>query len=186
MRFFRGLKSSSCFHTLDNLWKDHLLSMDHLKGGIGLRGYGQKGPSQRIQKEGYELFVAMMSTFKAEVVERRLSMSRLRKMPSLCLDSVALRLAEPPRPARSRSLLKGRGPHELSKRNSRGKARGQGSAETTRARAGAKNTRSAAGQTRGQKPHRGHIPPLIKGGYDSPLKGGYGARVHRRLASHAA
>ncbi|MEK7680353.1 MAG: preprotein translocase subunit SecA, partial [Deltaproteobacteria bacterium] len=57
-------------HTLDNLWKDHLLSMDHLKGGIGLRGYGQKDPLNEYKKEGYELFVAMMSTFKAEVVER--------------------------------------------------------------------------------------------------------------------
>jgi len=57
-------------HTLDTLWKDHLLSMDHLKGGIGLRGYGQKDPLQEYKKEGYDLFVDMIFRFKSEVVER--------------------------------------------------------------------------------------------------------------------
>ncbi len=57
-------------NTIDNLWKDHLLSMDHLKGGIGLRGYGQKNPLDEYKKEGYDLFVNMIYSFKAEVVER--------------------------------------------------------------------------------------------------------------------
>ncbi len=57
-------------NTLDNLWKDHLLSMDHLKGGIGLRGFGQKDPLQEYKKEGYDLFVSMIYNFKAEIVER--------------------------------------------------------------------------------------------------------------------
>ena len=57
-------------HTLDALWKDHLLSMDHLKGGIGLRGYGQKNPLQEYKKEGFELFVDMIFRLKSEVAER--------------------------------------------------------------------------------------------------------------------
>ncbi len=57
-------------NTLDNLWKDHLLSMDHLKGGIGLRGFGQKDPLQEYKKEGYDLFVNMIYNFKSEIVER--------------------------------------------------------------------------------------------------------------------
>ena len=57
-------------NTLDNLWKDHLLSMDHLKGGIGLRGYGQKNPLQEYKKEGYDLFLDMLRSFKSEVTER--------------------------------------------------------------------------------------------------------------------
>ncbi len=57
-------------NTLDNLWKDHLLSMDHLKGGIGLRGFGQKDPLQEYKKEGYDLFVNMIFNFKSEIVER--------------------------------------------------------------------------------------------------------------------
>ena len=57
-------------HTLDTLWKDHLLSMDHLKGGIGLRGYGQKNPLQEYKKEGYDMFVEMIARLKSEVCER--------------------------------------------------------------------------------------------------------------------
>ena len=56
--------------TLDNLWKDHLLSMDHLKSGIGLRGYGQKDPLNEYKKEGYDLFADMIVTLKSEVIER--------------------------------------------------------------------------------------------------------------------
>ncbi len=57
-------------NTLDTLWKDHLLSMDHLKGGIGLRGYGQKNPLHEYKKEGFEMFSDMMLRLKAEVAER--------------------------------------------------------------------------------------------------------------------
>jgi preprotein translocase subunit SecA len=57
-------------HMLDNLWKDHLLSMDHLKGGIGLRGYAQKNPLSEYKKEGFNLFVDMIFRLKSDVVER--------------------------------------------------------------------------------------------------------------------
>ena len=57
-------------HTLDTLWKDHLLAMDHLKEGIGLRGYGQKNPLQEYKKEGFELFTDMIFRLKQEVSER--------------------------------------------------------------------------------------------------------------------
>ncbi|MCC6502152.1 MAG: preprotein translocase subunit SecA [Deltaproteobacteria bacterium] len=57
-------------HTLDTLWKDHLLSMDHLKGGIGLRGYGQKNPLQEYKKEGFDMFVDLIARLKSEVCER--------------------------------------------------------------------------------------------------------------------
>ncbi|MCP5464089.1 MAG: preprotein translocase subunit SecA [Deltaproteobacteria bacterium] len=46
--------------TLDDLWKDHLLTMDHLREGIGLRGYGQKDPKQEYKKEGFALFENMI------------------------------------------------------------------------------------------------------------------------------
>jgi len=48
--------------TLDRNWKDHLLSMDHLRDGIGLRGYGQKDPKQEYKREGFDLFRAMLYT----------------------------------------------------------------------------------------------------------------------------
>jgi preprotein translocase subunit SecA len=67
---FANFEKIILLHTLDTLWKDHLLSMDHLKGGIGLRGYGQKNPLQEYKKEGFELFVGMISTLKSDVAER--------------------------------------------------------------------------------------------------------------------
>ncbi len=53
---------------VDNQWKDHLLSMDHLKEGIGLRGYGQRDPLREYQKEGYEIFMDMVERIKSEAV----------------------------------------------------------------------------------------------------------------------
>ncbi|MFQ5466231.1 MAG: preprotein translocase subunit SecA, partial [Thermodesulfobacteriota bacterium] len=67
---FADFEKVITLHTLDTLWKDHLLSMDHLKGGIGLRGYGQKNPLQEYKREGYDLFVDMISRLKSEVAER--------------------------------------------------------------------------------------------------------------------
>jgi preprotein translocase subunit SecA len=54
--------------TVDTLWKEHLLAMDHLKQGIGLRGYGQKNPLIEYKKEGYNLFLRMIETVKEETV----------------------------------------------------------------------------------------------------------------------
>ena len=56
--------------SIDNHWKDHLLSMDHLKEGIGLRGYGQKDPVREYQKEGYEEFMAMTERIKEDTIEK--------------------------------------------------------------------------------------------------------------------
>jgi len=56
--------------TLDTLWKEHLLGMDHLKEGISLRGYGQKDPLQEYKREGYDMFTQMIGRFKADVVEK--------------------------------------------------------------------------------------------------------------------
>ncbi|MDX9761380.1 MAG: preprotein translocase subunit SecA [Desulfomonilia bacterium] len=56
--------------TLDSLWKDHLLSMDHLKEGIGLRGYGQKNPLREYQREGFDMFLATLTRMKELSLER--------------------------------------------------------------------------------------------------------------------
>jgi len=65
---FRSLERFITLQTVDSLWKDHLLNMDHLKEGIGLRGYGQKDPLQEYKKEGYEMFMAMVERIKEEAV----------------------------------------------------------------------------------------------------------------------
>jgi len=56
--------------TIDQLWKDHLLSIDHLKEGIGLRGYGQKDPKNEYKREAFNLFMEMIVRIRAEAVEK--------------------------------------------------------------------------------------------------------------------
>jgi preprotein translocase subunit SecA len=53
---------------VDTQWKDHLYSLDHLKEGIGLRGYGQRDPLVEYKKESFELFQAMKDRVDAETV----------------------------------------------------------------------------------------------------------------------
>ena len=53
---------------IDGLWKDHLLSMDHLKEGIGLRGYAQQDPLVAYKRESYDMFEAMMFKFQEDTV----------------------------------------------------------------------------------------------------------------------
>jgi preprotein translocase subunit SecA len=66
----RQLEKIIMLQTIDSLWKDHLLSMDHLKEGIGLRGYGQKNPLQEYQKEGFEMFEDMIHRIQEDVVQK--------------------------------------------------------------------------------------------------------------------
>ncbi len=64
---------------IDQQWKDHLLSMDHLKQGIGLRGYGQKDPKQEYKKEGYAMFVQMTWRVKSAVIGNLLRLQIVRQ-----------------------------------------------------------------------------------------------------------
>jgi len=66
----RHLERLIWLQTLDGLWREHLLSMDHLKEGIGLRGYGQKNPLQEYQKEGYDLFEDLVRRMESDIVEK--------------------------------------------------------------------------------------------------------------------
>ena len=53
---------------IDAQWKDHLLALDHLKQGIGLRGYGQKDPLVEYKKESFHLFQDMMDRIEDETI----------------------------------------------------------------------------------------------------------------------
>jgi preprotein translocase subunit SecA len=55
---------------LDSQWKDHLLAMDHLKEGIGLRGYGQRDPIVEYKKEAFDIFSALGDRVATEIVKR--------------------------------------------------------------------------------------------------------------------
>ena len=77
---------------LDKQWVEHLTDMDHLRDGIGLRGYGQRDPKQEYKKEGYNLFVTMVARCSATVVTRLLS--------------VEIRKPEDEREAEARELMR--------------------------------------------------------------------------------
>ncbi|CAG37479.1 preprotein translocase subunit SecA [Desulfotalea psychrophila] len=64
----RQLEKILLLQVVDGLWKDHLLSMDYLKEGIGLRGYGQKNPLNEYKREAFQLFGHLMETVKSQVV----------------------------------------------------------------------------------------------------------------------
>ena len=65
----RYLERMILLQVVDGQWKDHLLAMDHLKEGIGLRGYGQKDPLIEYKREGYEMFEAMQGRIGKDGVE---------------------------------------------------------------------------------------------------------------------
>jgi preprotein translocase subunit SecA len=86
MNRLRELKSTAPDHyneicrfflldSLDRNWKEHLLAMDHLREGIGLRGYGQKDPKQEYKREGFDMFQDMLFRIKEHTLR---SLTRLR------------------------------------------------------------------------------------------------------------
>ncbi|MEK6779408.1 MAG: SEC-C metal-binding domain-containing protein, partial [Candidatus Deferrimicrobiota bacterium] len=66
----RYLERMFLLSTIDAQWKDHLLSMDHLKEGIGLRGYAQKDPLKEYQREGFDMFFDLVHRIKEESLKR--------------------------------------------------------------------------------------------------------------------
>ena len=65
----RYLERMVMLQVVDSQWKDHLLAMDHLKEGIGLRGYGQKDPLIEYKREGFAMFEAMVERLKQQTIE---------------------------------------------------------------------------------------------------------------------
>jgi len=69
LRFFRIIYTEA----IDVAWVDHLQNMEHLRDGIGLRGYGQRDPKNEYKKEGYNLFLNMMANVSSKVLTRLFS-----------------------------------------------------------------------------------------------------------------
>jgi preprotein translocase subunit SecA len=66
----RYLEKMVLLQVIDQHWKDHLLGMDHLRDGIGLRGYGQKDPLIEYKREGFDMFAGMMERIKGDTLDR--------------------------------------------------------------------------------------------------------------------
>jgi preprotein translocase subunit SecA len=77
----RALERHEMLIVIDTQWKDHLLSIDHLKEGIGLRGYGQRDPLTEYKKEAFDLFQDMVERVKGAVVERLFKVQVVRDAP---------------------------------------------------------------------------------------------------------
>ena len=86
-------------NVIDNQWKDHLLSMDHLKEGIGLRGYGQKDPLIEYKKESFALFQDMMDRIEDETIRYlfflQVTTGRLRRLATGRLERARRRRPQP-------------------------------------------------------------------------------------------
>jgi preprotein translocase subunit SecA len=66
----RAFERAIMLHAVDVAWKDHLLALDHLKEGIGLRGYGQKDPLQEYKRESFELFQSMKDRIEDDLIQK--------------------------------------------------------------------------------------------------------------------
>ena len=75
----RQLEKILLLQIVDAAWKDHLLSMDHLKEGIGLRGYGQKNPLNEYKREGFELFNRLMDAIRSQVISHLMRVRVMRQ-----------------------------------------------------------------------------------------------------------
>jgi preprotein translocase subunit SecA len=93
----RWLERRIILDVVDSQWKDHLLSLDHLKEGIGLRGYGQKDPLVEFKKEAFTLFEDMMARIDNETVRYLFHIQVQQGEPPQQLEQ----RPEPPRPPRA-------------------------------------------------------------------------------------
>jgi preprotein translocase subunit SecA len=93
----RQLERMVLLQMVDSLWKEHLLHMDHLKEGIGLRGYGQKNPLNEYKREGYNLFRSLIEAVKLHTVANLMRIQ-------LVQDDELERLEEERRQQREREL----------------------------------------------------------------------------------
>ncbi|MGA1841203.1 MAG: preprotein translocase subunit SecA [bacterium] len=75
----RHLEKMIMLSTIDTLWKDHLYAMDHLKEGIGMRGYGQKDPLIEYKKEGFDMFNEMIWMIKLQTVSHLFMIQSVRE-----------------------------------------------------------------------------------------------------------
>jgi preprotein translocase subunit SecA len=102
----RQLERWVMLQIIDTQWKDHLLSMDHLKEGIGLRGYGQRDPLTEYKREAFDLFEAMVDRARTMIVEWLFKLQVTRESPEAPRPA-SPRTPTPTRPAREMVLSHG-------------------------------------------------------------------------------
>jgi preprotein translocase subunit SecA len=106
----RTLERWVMLHVIDSQWKDHLLSMDHMKEGIGLRGYGQRDPLTEYKREAFDLFEDMVDRVRTSVTELlfKMQVSRDAVAPEAAPRPVPVPAPRPaPRPSSAVTLSRG-------------------------------------------------------------------------------
>jgi len=98
----RFLEKTFMLQVIDHHWKDHLLGMDHLRDGIGLRGYGQKDPLIEYKREGYDLFSGLMERIKSDTLDRLFHVQAVRHEEHPDTTTTAAPPPPPPPPMISR------------------------------------------------------------------------------------
>jgi preprotein translocase subunit SecA len=160
---------------LDRKWREHLYEMDYLREGVGLRGYGQRDPLVEYQREGYDMFAAMMDGIKEESVGSLFNLQvQVQEDPIVAQQDEAGLDGAPAgfspagsiaggvqdAPAQDRRGQNGaQGRHSKSRPAGRGgqgngEARGGGQAQAGRAAGGQAGGQSRGGQPRGGQPNR--------------------------------
>ena len=91
----RHLERVVLLQIVDSHWKEHLLNMDHLKEGIGLRGYGQKNPLNEYKKEGFAMFMGLMDTIKVQTVSTLFRVQLVREEDVEQLEEARRRKEQP-------------------------------------------------------------------------------------------
>ena len=109
----RGIEKVIMLQIVDNQWKDHLLAMDHLKEGIGLRGYGQRDPLVEYKREAYDMFADLTDRIGTEIL------TRLFRVQIRSEDSVSSSMT------RSQQLVYSRGESEAKQPARKGKKVGR-------------------------------------------------------------
>jgi preprotein translocase subunit SecA len=79
--FFLYFARDFFLQEIDQQWIDHLKAMDHLREGIGLRGYGQKDPKQEYKKEGFNMFAEMMANIASNTAGKLFRVQIVREQP---------------------------------------------------------------------------------------------------------
>jgi preprotein translocase subunit SecA len=97
VEILRRVERDIMLQIVDAQWKDHLYSLDHLKEGIGLRGYGQKDPLVEYKKESYALFKAMQDRIEEEIVRYLWRLTPVLGAGDDATGAAAVRRSTPPR-----------------------------------------------------------------------------------------
>jgi preprotein translocase subunit SecA len=149
----RELERRVVLSVLDRKWREHLYEMDYLREGIGLRGYGQRDPLVEYQREGYDMFTAMMDGIKEESVGSLFNLQiQVQENPIVeetdIQDDVPLALEDPEAAGPALPTQRTAGP------TPGGSAPGGSPARGTHAR-GAARSQSGAPRSRAQGPGQG-------------------------------